>query len=82
MIYPEFTNARLPRYYQNPETGQLEEVRPQLGAGPANPEWTSPPKGSRVGRIFKDDLWYDLYLRDGQVTEVLMDPQPPHLLDL
>lgn len=75
--------TNLPRYYQNPETGQLEEVRPQSGSsGPANPNWTSPSEGSKVGRILKDDLWYDLYLKDGQVTEVLMDPQPPHPLDL
>lgn len=72
----------LPRYCYNKQTGQLEEVRPQSGPCPANPNWTSPPEGSKTGMIFKDDLWYDLYLREGQITEVLMDPQPPHLLDL
>lgn len=41
--------TNLPRYYQDPETGQLEEVRPQSGAGPANPEWRTPKEGECIG---------------------------------
>lgn len=60
--------CRLPRFYRNPETGQLEQVMPQEGAGEPNPDWRSPVEGEWIGRRSRglDEPVEDCYWRNGK----------------
>lgn len=71
----------LPRYAMGPD-GQLVEVQNITGEpGPVNPAWTTP-TAEPTGRTFHNDTWYWILWENGNLVEVIMDPQPPHLLDL
>lgn len=80
--YPEgWAPMCVPRYAMGPH-GQMVEVTPWAEEdAPVNPAWTAPEVGA-TGRTFHNDTWYWILWENGNLVEVPMEPQPPHLLDL